>query len=611
MNKTEATINHKFIIAFKGYENWAEQPKGNIMNDAAASHEPCTISPGCHACDRTFETCLSWDNLINAVALRIRQTLELGAVLQTTVDEVHRLLECDRVLIYQVEPDWSGRVVVESVSEPRWSVIDRVVHDPCFAASWLEPYKEQRYFAVEDVATANLTPCHAEYLASFQVQANLVIPILKEDALWGLLIAHHCQAPRSWWAVEIEGLQLLAVQVGIAIHQAALIDQLQTAKSTLEAEVAARTQELAQANQSLREVNQKLITKIRERNQVAAEVIQREAFLQQVLDSLFAFVGVMTPDGILIEANQAPLEIAGLSRDDVIGKPFVEAYWWAYAPEAQAAIQAAIETANQGTLARFDMPLQMQGGQLITIDFALTPLWDPRTGQITHLIPSAVDISDRLQAETERTRLLTVLEASLVAAVPVGIFRADATGQCTYTNERWDAMTGINPEQALGSGWAESIHPDDREQVFNAWTTATQTQQRFEIDVDHFKSFNDAHGHDAGDVILKAIAQTLKDHIRGSDIACRYGGEELTLVLSETALMDALARAEEIREAIHRITMTYGDQTLDNLTASFGVAVFPEHGTTGSEVIQAADAALYRAKGAGRNQVVAAKGSLR
>ncbi|HSM82026.1 MAG TPA: PAS domain S-box protein, partial [Nodosilinea sp.] len=128
------------------------------------------------------------------------------------------------------------------------------------------------------------------------------------------------------------------------------------------------------------------------------------------------------------------------------------------------------------------------------------------------------------------------------------------------------------------------------------------------VDVDHFKSFNDQHGHDAGDVVLKAIAQVLKDNIRGSDIACRYGGEELTLVLPETSLLDALAKAEEIRQAIHRITMTYGDQTLDNLTASFGVAVFPEHGTTGSEVIQAADAALYRAKGAGRNQVVAAEG---
>ncbi|HSM80367.1 MAG TPA: GAF domain-containing protein, partial [Nodosilinea sp.] len=194
------------------------------MSNAGAPFAICTTSDGCNTCDRTFETCLSWDHLINSVALRIRQTLELGAVLQTTVDEVHRLLGCDRVLFYQFGPDWSGHVVVESVSEPRWSLVDRVVHDPCFEASWLEPYQEQRYFAIENVATANLTPCHAEFLASFQIQANLVIPILREDTLWGLLIAHHCQAPRRWQAVEIEGLQLLAMQVGIAIHQADLIE---------------------------------------------------------------------------------------------------------------------------------------------------------------------------------------------------------------------------------------------------------------------------------------------------------------------------------------------------------------------------------------------------
>jgi diguanylate cyclase (GGDEF)-like protein len=94
--------------------------------------------------------------------------------------------------------------------------------------------------------------------------------------------------------------------------------------------------------------------------------------------------------------------------------------------------------------------------------------------------------------------------------------------------------------------------------------------------------------------------------VRGSDIACRYGGEEMILILPGSSLAVACDRAEKIREAIAQITLSYNSQSLGDLTASLGVASFPHHGTTGNAVIQAADAALYRAKAAGRNQVVVA-----
>ncbi|MEB3289904.1 MAG: PAS domain S-box protein, partial [Leptolyngbya sp.] len=127
------------------------------------------------------------------------------------------------------------------------------------------------------------------------------------------------------------------------------------------------------------------------------------------------------------------------------------------------------------------------------------------------------------------------------------------------------------------------------------------------IDVDHFKSFNDQYGHETGDVVLKEIAQVLKDGVRGSDIACRYGGEELVLVLTETSLPDAVAKAEDLRAAVRCLNITYGGKTLRRLTASFGVAVFPDHGSNQARVIQAADAALYRAKAAGRDRVMSAE----
>jgi diguanylate cyclase (GGDEF)-like protein/PAS domain S-box-containing protein len=126
------------------------------------------------------------------------------------------------------------------------------------------------------------------------------------------------------------------------------------------------------------------------------------------------------------------------------------------------------------------------------------------------------------------------------------------------------------------------------------------------LDIDHFKRFNDNYGHDAGDYVLQTVGTLLKKYVRGSDIACRYGGEEMILVLPELSLEAASKRAEEIREAISQIVLSHNGKSLGNVTASFGTASFPQHGVMGSAVMQSADAALYRAKAAGRNQVMIA-----
>ncbi len=124
------------------------------------------------------------------------------------------------------------------------------------------------------------------------------------------------------------------------------------------------------------------------------------------------------------------------------------------------------------------------------------------------------------------------------------------------------------------------------------------------LDVDHFKNFNDTLGHDAGDLVLKEIASLLQNRIRVSDMACRYGGEEMTLILPEVPLTLAAQKAEEIRTAIADLNLTYQKMPLTPITASLGVAGFPDHGITGRELLQNADLALYQAKAQGRNQVI-------
>jgi diguanylate cyclase (GGDEF)-like protein/PAS domain S-box-containing protein len=123
------------------------------------------------------------------------------------------------------------------------------------------------------------------------------------------------------------------------------------------------------------------------------------------------------------------------------------------------------------------------------------------------------------------------------------------------------------------------------------------------IDIDHFKTFNDKFGHDAGDFVLSAVARAITKSIRPSDIACRYGGEELAVVLSEADLECARKRAEQMRLAIRDTNLTHLGQTLPAPTASFGVAVYPTHGTTPAGLLKAADQALYRAKQEGRDRV--------
>ena len=126
------------------------------------------------------------------------------------------------------------------------------------------------------------------------------------------------------------------------------------------------------------------------------------------------------------------------------------------------------------------------------------------------------------------------------------------------------------------------------------------------LDVDHFKHFNDTHGHEAGDAVLRNLAQLIERQIRGSDIACRYGGEEFILVLPEASLSIARQRCELLREAALGMRLTLNGQTLGPVSISLGLALFPQHGNTPEQLIQAADVALYRAKQAGRNRLMIA-----
>jgi PAS domain S-box-containing protein len=159
------------------------------------------------------------EKIFSQLSYRIRQSLNLKEILSNTVEEIRQFLGCDRVIVYQLYADGNGMIVAESVEKEVSSLLGKVIYDHCFAQDYIEPYLNGRIQATDNVFTANLSPCHLDLLLSIDVQANLVVPIVFHNNLWGLLAAQHCQNPRPWQEEELTLLQKLGYQVAIAIQQ--------------------------------------------------------------------------------------------------------------------------------------------------------------------------------------------------------------------------------------------------------------------------------------------------------------------------------------------------------------------------------------------------------
>jgi diguanylate cyclase (GGDEF)-like protein/PAS domain S-box-containing protein len=214
-------------------------------------------------------------------------------------------------------------------------------------------------------------------------------------------------------------------------------------------------------------------------------------------------------------------------------------------------------------------------------------------GQILGLLHVTVDVSPRTvrpaRDDEQRMRAMTDRVGPALANLKL----RDALRELALR----DGLTGLYNRRYLDDVLNRELHRAER---------SGKPVSIVMIDIDHFKQFNDKYGHDAGDFVLSAVARAIMKCIRPSDIACRYGGEELAVVLSEADGECAVERAEKLRLAIRDTNLTHLGQTLPAPTASFGVAVYPANGTTPTDLLKAADQALYRAKKEGRDRVCAA-----
>ncbi|MEG4228275.1 GAF domain-containing protein [Microcoleus sp. N9_B2] len=244
------------------------------------------------------------ERLVNSIQERIRSSLNLEEVLTMAVEEVRQFLSTDRTVIYRFNPDWSGFIAVESVSVSTMPILGIDINDPCFREHYVSVYQEGHLRAIDNIYTAGLSDCHVNLLSQFEIKANLVVPLLQGEKLWGLLIAHHCRSQRHWTSSEIESLQQISVQLAIAIKQSTLFEQAKT-------EIADR--KLAET------ALQKAVVAADTANRAKSEFLSSMSHeLRTPLNAILGFSQVMVRDSSLNNQHQQHLEIINRAGEHLL-----------------------------------------------------------------------------------------------------------------------------------------------------------------------------------------------------------------------------------------------------------------------------------------------------
>ena len=244
------------------------------------------------------------ERLVNAIQERIRSSLNLEEVMTMAVEEIRQFLSTDRTVIYRFNPDWSGFIAVESVSVGTMPILGIDINDPCFREHYVSVYEQGHLRAIDNIYRAGLSECHVNLLSELEIKANLVVPILQGEKLWGLLIAHHCRSYRHWTSSEIESLQQISVQLAIAIKQSTLFEQAKT-------ELAER--KLAET------ALQKAVVAADTANRAKSEFLSSMSHeLRTPLNAILGFSQVMVRDSSLNNQHQQHLEIINRAGEHLL-----------------------------------------------------------------------------------------------------------------------------------------------------------------------------------------------------------------------------------------------------------------------------------------------------
>lgn len=343
--------------------------------------------------------------LFSEVTLKIRQSLQLKEILHTTVTEVQRILRADRVLIYQVLPDGTGKTISEAVLPNYPTILDMEFPEEVFPEAYHQLYAQGRVRAITDVhnPAAGLSECLVDFVNQFDIKAKLIVPIVQNlnhngsashNQLWGLLIAHQCRSPRHWVDFELELMQQLADQISIALAQAQLLERLEEI-------VEVRTAELQDANRSLKQ-------EINDRKQAEAALRQSEEQLRLITNALPVLIAYVDDQQQYRFNNNAYFDWLGKSPGDIYGS-HLQQVWGAACYQR---MQFYVDSALSGHTVTYENEITLANGNQRSVDVTYVPHLDDQN-TVKGFFALTSDISDRKAIERMKDEFISVVSHEL------------------------------------------------------------------------------------------------------------------------------------------------------------------------------------------------------
>ena len=374
--------------------------------------------------------------LFAEVTLKIRQSLQLEEILRTAVSEVQRILQADRVLIYQVFANGTGMAIKEAVLPDYPPILGVKFPEEVFPEDYRQLYSQGRVQAIADVHSqaASLAECLIEFMDEWLVKAKLVVPILQNlksttetpgEHLWGLLIAHQCQTPRNWTEFELELMQQLADQIGIALSQAELLENL-------EGLVAERTAKLRQ--------------EISDRTKAEAALRRSESQLRLIANGLPVLIAYVDKQQHYCFNNEAYRTWLGLSPTEIYNRHLRQVH----GETEYAQMQPYLELVLSGQTVSYERELTLTDSCLHSLSITYIPhLDDIDTQKVLGVFALTSDISDRKAIERMKDEFIAVVSHEL--RTPLTSIHSSlkilATGKLGNLSTKGQRMLQIADEQ--------------------------------------------------------------------------------------------------------------------------------------------------------------------
>ncbi|MCA1900251.1 MAG: diguanylate cyclase [Chloroflexi bacterium] len=346
-----------------------------------------------------------------------------------------------------------------------------------------------------------------------------------------------------------------------------------------ESHVHARTVALDASNDSS-QLWRAVMTDITERKRMETELQVNEERFRSLVTSLSDIIYTLDAEQRHSGVFGDWVQKAGLSEDHFLGKTAREIL----GAENAFVHEDANRRALNGEVVSYEWSLP-NGTETVYYHTVVSPMRNSH-GEVVGVVGVGRDITERKRTEDELKRLNAALQEQMREVKELH--------QQLREQAVRDPLTGLFNRRYLQETLDREVARANREGKSIGFII---------MDLDHFKRVNDRHGHKAGDMALQQLGNLLLKNLRAEDVACRYGGEEFTVMMPGASLETTLERANFLLQKINEMPIEYNGADI-KITASMGVALFPKHGSNGEEAMSHADNALYAAKALGRNQVV-------